>query len=175
MQPQVAPYNNAVLHFFRIKVCLLSLAWRCCQLQRTSFDVNCNHIIVWSYHGFIKSYYDDVNDENEGTYIYVLFAFKIVSLPVPTRPGTRFFCDTRPVLMSKTPTRRALFISHSKGSCSRWTLTKWANENSRFLWNVEHCQIFGRKFIIVHVFPLLLGKSWIKVRNTCKRFQSISW
>ena len=23
-------------------------------------------------------------------------------------------------------------------------LTKWANKNSRFLWNVKHCQLFGR-------------------------------
>ena len=36
---------------------------------------------------------------------------------------------------------------------------------------MKHCQLFGRKFIIVHVFTLLLGKSWIKVRNTSKRFQ----
>jgi len=40
--------------------------------------------------------------------IDVLFAFKIFSLPVPTRPGTRTFWPTRPVPKSKTPTRQTL-------------------------------------------------------------------
>ena len=46
--------------------------------------------------------------------IYVLFAFKIFSLPVPTHPGTRTFWQVpdpiRPEV--KTPTRRALVLGH---------------------------------------------------------------
>ena len=37
---------------------------------KLQFEVYCNHLIVWSYRGFIKkSNCDDVHYENEGTYI----------------------------------------------------------------------------------------------------------
>ena len=38
--------------------------------NKLQFELYCNHLIVWSYRGFIKSNSDDVNDGNEGTYIY---------------------------------------------------------------------------------------------------------
>ena len=47
--------------------------------------------------------------------IDVLFAFKIFSLPVPTRPGTRTFWQvpdpSRPEV-KKTPTRQTLVTGH---------------------------------------------------------------
>ena len=46
---------------------------------------------MWSYRGFIKSNCDDVYYKKMRGPIDVLFAFKIFSLPVPTRPGTRTF------------------------------------------------------------------------------------
>ena len=50
--------------------------------------------------------------------IDVLFAFKIFSLPVPTRPDTRIFWQvpdpTRPVPKSKTPTRQTLSVTRVK-------------------------------------------------------------
>ena len=39
--------------------------------NKLQFELYCNHLIVWSYRGFIKSNSDDVNDGNEGTYIYI--------------------------------------------------------------------------------------------------------
>ena len=45
------------------------------------------NLIVWSYCGFIKSNCDDVNDENEGTYLHDFLPLKFYHY----RPGTRTF------------------------------------------------------------------------------------
>ena len=69
---------------------LSSLSFHRGKLQ---FEVSCNHLIVWSYRGFIKSNCDDnmmSMVKNDGI-PHALFASKIFSLPIPTRPGTRTF------------------------------------------------------------------------------------
>ena len=75
-----------------------------------------------SYCGFIKSNCDDVYDESEGIFIYVLFASKFFPLPVPV---PELFCKypTRPVPKSKTPTRQTLLIIALKILFSHFFLT----------------------------------------------------
>ena len=69
---------------------LCSLRFHCAKLQ---FEVCCNHLIVWSYCGFIKSNCDDIMRSmvKMRGLLHAFFAFKIFSLPIPTRPGTRTF------------------------------------------------------------------------------------
>ena len=58
--------------------------------------------------------------------IDVLFAFKIFSLPVPTRPGTRTFWQvpdpSRPKVKNPYPSDPANALSPLMGSCSDSTL-----------------------------------------------------
>ena len=92
---------------------LCSLSFHCAKLQ---FEVCCNHLIVWSYCGFIKSNCDDVNDENEGTCTYMYFLpLKFSQYPSRPVPVPELFgkYPTRPVPKSKTPTRRTLPRGHS--------------------------------------------------------------
>ena len=69
---------------------LSSLSFHRGKLQ---FEVYCNHLIEWSYRGFIKSNCDDIMRSmlKMRELLHALFASKIFSLPIPTRPGTRTF------------------------------------------------------------------------------------
>ena len=91
---------------------LCSLRFHCAKLQ---FEVCCNHLIVWSYCGFIKSNCDDVNDENEGTDICDFLPLKFYHYPSLPVPVPELFCKypTRPVPKSKTPTRQTLAMFSS--------------------------------------------------------------
>ena len=85
------------------------LLWR---IPRPSQDwgLLCNHLIVWTYRGFIKSDCDDVNDENVGTNICDFLPLKFSHYPSrPVLVPELFWkYPTCPVPKSKTPTRRTL-------------------------------------------------------------------